>query len=417
MSAIEEESRLALKNINYLKVNAKIEKEILNQFNRMLQNLTGEVLELKENVALIKQTAPKAMRATALITTRLHHTRNTLREISRDFKKGKLNIKFMDLFNYTIPCKERCPSEYWNVQSCFHDEIRQMLIVKYNMKLVNPSIHVMRAESFDLATKVVENGNVNLFHSNYIGPKTVLYDEHKECVTPIKSNTEEATNMILVPTEVQCDYKNFRTKDQYWTKGHCEKRDRVDPHEIIQIKHSPQYNYIYCASLNITTYNRAIPCPNEVFVLPSNQSFQIEDMRYDSQQLNLHSELHFIPEWTYRVNHMLDPHMRQKLYNNYFSKLNLSINELDSEQIDERYSYETHHKVGNVILIILIVGILVAVLIMYKSKNKKNLINKRSCVVADMNLQELEGLNIVKPQIKRTAESSKSDAKVILTME
>jgi hypothetical protein len=112
ISAMEEDNLLAIKHINQLKGNAHIEKQILTNFNSMLQNLTGEVLELKQNVALIKQTVPKAMRATSLITTRLHFTRNTLTDIARDFRNGKLNIKFMDLFNYTIACGDKCPPEY-----------------------------------------------------------------------------------------------------------------------------------------------------------------------------------------------------------------------------------------------------------------------------------------------------------------
>ena len=139
-----------------------------------------------------------------------------------------------------------------------------------------------------------------------------------------------------------------KTKDQYWTKGECDEREHIEAHEIIQIKHSPQYNYIYCASLNITTYNREIQCPSEVIVLPSNLSFKIADMVYDAQQLNLHSELHFMPELTYRVNHQLDLHMRQKLWTNYFGKLNLSINELNEEQVDLKEGvFENPYKIGN----------------------------------------------------------------------
>jgi hypothetical protein len=109
ISALEEESMLAIKNVNQLKTNTHIEKEILSKFNRMIMNLTGELIELRENVQLIKQTVPKAIKAISLITTKLHYTRNTLIEIARDFKLGKLNIKFMDLFNYSIGCGDRCP--------------------------------------------------------------------------------------------------------------------------------------------------------------------------------------------------------------------------------------------------------------------------------------------------------------------
>jgi hypothetical protein len=237
------------------------------------------------------------------------------------------------------------------------------------MKLVNIRMHVMSAEAFDLATKVVEDGKIKLYHSRYTRPKTILYNKQKQCIIPLKGSTSEGTNMIFVPSEARCDVQNHKTKDQYWTTGQCEVRERIDPHEIIQIKHSPQYNYIYCASLNITTYNRTMSCLNDVFVLPSNQSFKIEDLTYDSQQLNLHSELHFIPEWKYRVNHQLDPLMRQKLYNSYFAKLNLSINDLNDNLVNRSESFiENPHKYGNILMIGLIVIICVLFFVLYKRK-------------------------------------------------
>jgi hypothetical protein len=75
-----------------------------------------------------------------------------LLEIGRDFKIGKLNHKLLDLFNYSLPCNKNCPNEYWNALSCYHDPVRQMVIVKYVMKIIDPKLHVMAADSFDLVT-------------------------------------------------------------------------------------------------------------------------------------------------------------------------------------------------------------------------------------------------------------------------
>jgi len=152
----------------------------------MLQNLTIEVFKLKNDLQFVKNTAPKAMRAISLITTRLHHTKNMLLDIGQDFKVGKLNVKFLELFNYSVPRKERCPPQYWNAINCFHDEIRNMVTVRYSMKIINPNLHVMSADTFDLVTKVNENGKQLLCHSKFTGPKAVIFDEIKRCVKPIK---------------------------------------------------------------------------------------------------------------------------------------------------------------------------------------------------------------------------------------
>ena len=109
-----------------------------------------------------------------------------------------------------------------------------------------------------------------LCHSIYKGPKSVLYNEKTRCVRALKGNPGENTNLILVPQEADCDgTEDMFTNNKYWVKGDCEEKSNVDPHKIIQIKHALQYNYMYYSSLNITIFNREIPCAREV--MPANQ--------------------------------------------------------------------------------------------------------------------------------------------------
>jgi hypothetical protein len=419
LSTIEEESNIALRNIRELKQNAITEKRIYKQFNVMLQNLTEVVYELKDELQFVKNTAPKAMKAISLITTRLHYTKNQLLDISRDFKDKKLNIKFLDLFNYTVSCGDRCPPQYWNAINCYHDPVRSMILVRYTMKLINPNMHVMSADVFDLVTRVRENGKNLLCHSEYIGPNAMLYDDTKRCAKPLKGNPKESTNMVLVNKEMECtDKESFVTRSKYWIRGKCEERDSVDIHEIVQIKSALQYNYIYCASLNITIFNRDIACPHEVFVLPSNQSFKIADIKYDTQQLNLHSEVRFIPSWSYDINNHLDPHMRQNVFSDYFSKLNLSIDSLNTETFIENFDKEIdYHKHGNVFLVIVILVLCITfIFIIWKFKicNSIN-VQSRAHVETGPQTQTIELMD--KPKCKADANINKStDSKVILTL-
>jgi hypothetical protein len=424
ISSIEEESLIAIKNIKELRQNAKIEKQIFDQFNRMLNNITNEVLEIRNDLHIIKETTPKAMRAISLITTKLHHTKNVLSEIGRDFKKGKLNYKFLDLFNYTVNCGENCPHEFWTPLNCNHDELRQMLIVRYTMKIINPKLHVMGADSFDLITKIHENGQTKLCHSVYNGPTGVLFDEVNHCIKPIKGKPSESTNLILVPKEAQCTSNEHTfSNSKYWTRGNCEDRESMDAHEIVQIKHARQYNYIYCASLNITIFNRLIPCPNEVFILPANTSFKIQDMEYEAQQLNLHTELHFVPMWSYAINHVIDPHMRSNLYDNYFSKLNMSINSLNTQSFNDKLeNVNDHHKVANFILLSIIIFSCIAVVIWLqfkkckKSSLKRNnkFLNIEQNNMETIDLEEIAGNDSIVTNNKSKPKSTES--KVILTL-
>jgi hypothetical protein len=67
-----------------------------------------------------------------------------------------------------------------------------------------------------------------------------------------------------VSNEIQCsNNENVLSKSKYWRKGKYEQKYIIDAHDIVQIKNALQYNYIYCASLNINIYNikRFLCCP------------------------------------------------------------------------------------------------------------------------------------------------------------
>jgi hypothetical protein len=72
--------------------------------------------------------------------------KNVLLGISRDFKRGKLNVKFVDLFNYTVSCGHTYPPRYLNALNCYHDPLRNILFC-YTMKIVNTKLHVMAADT------------------------------------------------------------------------------------------------------------------------------------------------------------------------------------------------------------------------------------------------------------------------------
>jgi hypothetical protein len=128
-----------------------------------------------------------------------------------------------------------------------------MIKIKYDMKIINPDLHVMTVDSFDLINRVYENGKKMLCHSRYSGPESIIFNEKTRCVKAIKGNVRDTTNLILVPNEVECTEKDFEiTRKKYWTKGVCEQKDIIDIHNVVQIKNAMQYNYIYCNLFNIT---------------------------------------------------------------------------------------------------------------------------------------------------------------------
>ena len=366
--SLELEAEKAMDSIKTLKMNSHFEKEILKNFKLLIENLTNEVYNVIKTVDLIKETAPKAMRLVAHLTTRFHHIKLILQDTARNIKQNKYDNKLLDIFNVTMPCGINCPIEYWTPISCVYDELREIIIIKHQMKLVNKRYHIMKAHPFDLVKIVKKDKSLILCHSNYVGPKTIIFDEISECIIPIKITNLESSNLILAPNEVSCSNNSNKAGMKYWRKGICEIREQIDDNDILQIKQSASYNYVYCSSLNITVYNREIPCPDEVFPLPSNISFKVGSFNYKAQQAIVHSELHFVPTWTYRVNHHLDPLMRQNIYESYIKQIDESLSHMvDESNIDSINLLNDQNT--NIILILLIIilsGVLLSMVYVIK---------------------------------------------------
>ncbi len=67
------------------------------------------------------------------------------------------------------------------------------------------------------------------------------------------------------------------------------------------------------------------------------------------------------------INNQIDPHMRENVFWDYFSKLNLSINSLNTKSFN--YSIEKHinyHKCGNIGLLLLINILLFLIFVIFK---------------------------------------------------
>jgi hypothetical protein len=129
--------------------------------------------------------------------------------------------------------------------------------------------------------------NTSLCAVHYVGPQTVVYDAERDCVTALHQITQSSQNLILMPSSANCQ-KNIpeAITKRYWKIDHCDKREFVVDEEIIQVKGSDKFNYIYCNSLNISTYNRSLVCPDYVFAVPNNAPFSINSIIYPNSWLH-----------------------------------------------------------------------------------------------------------------------------------
>ena len=118
----------------------------------------------------------------------------------------------------------------------------------------------------------------------------------------------------------------------------CEETERFEPTEIIQVKQLGELNYIYCSFFNITIYKKTIVCPDFVFAIGSNESFQIGDLKYNAKQIKHSYEVKFDPTWTNIINHQLNPHMNSDILNGYFTEIEETIDEMKAIVFNENMS-------------------------------------------------------------------------------
>ena len=177
------------------------------------------------------------------------------------------------------------------------------------------------------------------------------------------------------------------------------------------------YNYLYCASLNITIYNRTITCPNETFVLPANQSFNIGDIEYKTQSMNLHTELHFIPSWSYAINHMLDPKMRENVFEGYLKQIDNQLDGLNENMFDfDANSPTTKHKYFNIILFAcLIITCMSFIIYAYRQKlfQSKNIANNS---VKMSELHEIQCEQLITSDDNKPTVRSRTEPKVLIQL-
>ena len=150
----------------------------------------------------------------------------------------------------------------------------------------------------------------------YVGPSRVLYDEELDCIIPAKnSNIDYAFELIMKPDETYCNRKQLTPDDKYWETKRCDPQGKALEDDIVNVKHSRNENYIYCNSLKIKIYEKLdeVECPDFVFPLPSNMSFQIGRLKYNSQQIRIQNQMHFEPELSHRINFQLAPKSQHKL--------------------------------------------------------------------------------------------------------
>ncbi len=363
--AKEEQERLIQTQIDFENNQMKI-KQILAKLQSEISEIGVAVVDLTNSLKNLREEIPKAMHVVSNLASKMLLNKDRLSDISRKWKNGIIDEKLLEVFNITLPCD--CILSLAQPKDCVLDEIRGLITINFDVHSKRKKTSTMEADPFVLYV----SKNESICAVKYNGPQTVVYDAARDCVTALHQITQSSRNLILMPGTATCQ-RNLPESivKRYWKVDHCTEKDVIVDEEIIQIKTSEKYNYIYCFSLKINIYNRTLDCPEYVFAIPSNAAFSINTITYESTLVNLQNTLNLMPEWSQRINF----HLMSQLHNLNLSEIAKQTRD-DINQI-RRHEFKTEdvssfdskiHLIYVTILIITIFGLT----IYFRRKKIKN---------------------------------------------
>jgi transposase InsO family protein len=369
-------------------------KQILEKLQTEISDIGLAVIELTNSVKHLQNTIPKAMHVVANLASKLLLTKDRLTDISKKWRNGFVDDKLLEILNMTLPCD--CLLNTAQPKECTLDEMRSIITINFDVHSRRKSTSTMEADPFVLYNQ----RNTSLCAIHYVGPQTVIYDAERDCVTALHQIKQASRNLILMPSSANCQ-KNIpeAVTKRYWKIDHCAKREFVVDEEIIQIKVSDKFNYIYCHSLNISIYNRSLVCPDYVFAVPNNAPFSINSVTYESSLVNVQNTLSLMPEWTQRINFHLMPKLHDLNLSEIARQTREEINSIKTHEFG-RHIVNNYDSVVHFIYISLLIVAIIAITIYFKKRRTQS-INQRKIKEIELERHEMRDENFEDSNIER----------------
>ena len=305
IASLEEQQDALLQNLQSNKALNDHIKDILLQLDRRTDVLSKAFNDVNERFASLMNFHVPSVTTVSKIGTSLAVVKERFFAIGVDWKRKILNPLFLDTLNISLPCADDCPSKLMTPISCQVDTLRRHIKLSFEQRTTKSKTQVLVADPFRLITNVTSD---SICFGSYRGPHSVIYDEKLDCVTPIRGDSDSNDNMILSPAVAYCsDAVRINESTHFWSRTECIPTPLIREDDIIQLKSSDQYTYIYCSTLKISVFNRTFDCPNFVFSIPHFASFTIGKLSYRADNLQLAHVLKLAPVTSSRVNFHLLP--------------------------------------------------------------------------------------------------------------
>lgn len=237
----------------------------------------------------------------ASVVMRIGMGASILHETTWEWNQGRVNMAYL---NVSLPCGNQCAFEHARAERCSYGDARNELWMSIDVPVLNEEFVLLEAEPFTL----MKQTNDEICRVDYQGPPQAIVGKDTDCIHPLINPRPVNTEILLYPMD-RCQQEDVHLKrTQPFTVTSCEPASTNDHLKFIQLKREGNQLFVYCPMSNITINNKVRPCPNQVFSLPLNTQFKLNNIRYNVSQVKIRLKETFAPFNTMRTNWYLFDH-------------------------------------------------------------------------------------------------------------
>lgn len=122
----------------------------LKRLQNELSTATKFVNEIAEMVDQMQKTLPTALIIMSKLGGQLSVTRSVLYGVTKRWSAGEVDPQLLQIFNISLPCDKECPIKYAQAMDCSIDPIKRLIIMRFNLKIIQPSTHILMADPFPM---------------------------------------------------------------------------------------------------------------------------------------------------------------------------------------------------------------------------------------------------------------------------
>ncbi|KAI1280697.1 hypothetical protein HDE_13826 [Halotydeus destructor] len=372
---------------------------IKSTLERIEQSIEETARAVNDTYAALNQvvtTLPETILIMSHVSAELISHKPILLEAGRRWKAGQIDPQLFTLFNVTLNCTPGCPLESARPVACSIDRDKELITLQLTLKRVHQASLVLRADPFKLMDKRQDTGYI--CQSEYVGPRTVIFNRDHDCVTPI-SYTESSSHrdgVVLQPSDTVCSGNSKENSTMtYWHPTGCHDPQAMHTRDLIQVKQAENRQFIYCPGRKITIYNHTVDCPEFVFDVPDDVTFKVDQLAFKVHLSTATGAREILPTWSQKVNFRILPAKSHlNLIENFRASRKL-IEGIDTKSPHILWHHSYGFPTGLVSICLTVVAIAVLVIYMKKKQGPEISLEQQRIELRSLAKEVLTGPDVV----------------------